>query len=155
MQPDIARQNYEALTAEALARLRFQVVFAELALWGLMLASGGAAVALWVVIGQAAAVSLDVGRLWAALCCFVAGVVLALASCAVAFASQHFYYVSAQHEAWNYQDDVQTGRRAPHDHVTPYRQGHWAQIAGVGFAILSLAAFAVGSAFALSGALPA
>lgn len=152
---EAARQSCEALTAEALARLQFSVTFAEQALKGLMLVNGGAVIALYTVIGNAGALNLDAGRLWAAFGCFVAGLVLTLLAYLGAFASQNFYHVSAQHEAWNYQDEAQNGKRGAHDHVRPYVIGHWAQIAGVGFAILSLAAFAIGSGFALSGVLPA
>lgn len=150
-----ARQNYDALTAEAMLRLQFQVSFAEQALKGLMLVNGGAIVALYTVIGNSGAVSLDVGRLWAAFGCFVAGLVLTLLAYLGAFASQNFYYISSQLEAWNHLIATQSDKLGTHDHLTPYRQGYWAQIAGVGCASLGVLAFLIGAGFALAGVLPA
>ena len=150
-----ARLNYEALTAESQLRLQFQASFAEQALKGLMLVNGGAIVALYTVIGNSGAVSLDVGRLWVAFGCFVAGLVLTLLAYLGAFASQNFYYVSSQFEAWNHLDALKGSKGGALDHLEPYRKGHWAQIAGVGCAVLSVAAFGVGAGLALSGVLPA
>lgn len=151
---EAARQNYDALTAEAAERLRFQVGFAEQALKGLMLVNGGAVIALYTVIGNSGPMSLDAGNLWAAFGCFVAGLVLTLLACLGAFASQSYFYASAQHEAWNEQARMLTGRLGGYDHRSPYRLGYWAQIAGVGSAVLSVAAFALGAGLALSGVLP-
>jgi hypothetical protein len=150
-----ARLDYENLMADAAERVKFQAEFAHAIFRGLMLVNGGAIVALFTFIGNSTR-SFDPSKIWWAFGLFVVGLVCTLVAMIAAFFSQSFYMKSSLYQAWTNQrvmlsmPHVDGGK---HDHVAEYRRGERAEFGAVVFVGLALAAFFVGSGFALSAVL--
>jgi hypothetical protein len=157
----IASEDHAAARAEAAERLKFQISIADAAMKALMLANGGAMVALFTFIGNLIAkanttkLPFSTNALWVAFACFVAGLVAALLCHIAAFISQDRFYNQAVREAWRTQEAAVRSARTTISklEIRIYRQGTAAYLVGIGLAIMSLCCFAVGCGFALSGVL--
>lgn len=150
-----ARLNYEAMTADAMKRIEYQVAFAENALKGLMLVNGGAIVALFTFIGNTGSLAPDTNKLWWAFGSFAGGLVFTLIAYFGACLSQGYFYQTSQAEAWNFQSRMVEGRWGTNDHIGPFNRGLRAEAAGTVSAALALLAFLAGAIFALLGVMPA
>ena len=156
----IAADDYAAARADAGERVKAQLSIADATMKALMLANGGAMIALFTFIGNVmakapGAVPFNTGRLWISFACFVVGLTAALLCHVCAFVSQDRFYNQAMVETWRQQEAVQravetavTGREARLN-----RQGMIAYGAGLLLAIVAIIAFMVGCGFALSGVL--
>jgi len=165
MTPDelarLAAENHTAARAEATERLKFQNGIADAAMKALMLANGGAMVALFTFIGNLMAkasngkIPFDTQGLWVAFACFVGGLVAALLCHICAFLSQDRFFNQAMREAWRQQEAAI--RKQPTEisalELRLFRQGMVIYLAGILLSVVSLVAFAVGCGFALSGVL--
>ncbi len=157
----IATEDHAAARAEAAERLKFQMSIADAAMKALMLANGGAMVALFTFIGNlmakasAAKLPFSTQSLWVAFACFVGGLVAALLCHIAAFVSQDRFYNQSVREAWRTQEAAVRSVRTSISKVEMriYRQGTTAYLVGIGLAVVSLVAFAVGCGFALAGVL--
>ncbi len=156
----IAEQDYAAARAEATDRIKNQMSIADATMKALLLANGGAMVALFTFVGNLIAKStakplFDSAALWTAFACFVGGLVAALLTHAFAFLSQERFYYQSMQEAWRNQTMVLTGE--PLDHtkleLRAYRFGHIAYCVAFVLAIASVTCFAIGCASALRGVL--
>lgn len=155
-----AEQEYNVAKADASDRVKNQMSIADATMKALLLANGGAMVALFTFVGNLVAksskvVPFDPTRLWAGFACFVVGLVAALLVHAFAFLSQDRFYNQSMIEAWRQQTSMLTQVRSTpgEKELGMYRQGM--AFYGIAFfiALISIALFAVGCGFALSGVL--
>lgn len=155
-----AEQDYAVARADAAERVKNQMSIADATMKALLLANGGAMIALFTFIGNllaksSRAIPFDSGRLWVGFFCFVAGLVAALLVHAFAFLSQDRFYNQAMIESWRHQRTWLDGQLAePGDReLQVASQGQ--TFYGIAFvlAIVSIILFAVGCGFALSGVL--
>lgn len=139
---DLESMAYDAATAEAAERLRFSVGFALSGLQALTLANGGALIALFTFLGNSGAVTL-----------FAVGLASNLVAFIGAHLSQDAYYTMAQVEAWKAQAAM-AATEYPDDVLKHHRTGtFWQRLAMIA-ALLALACFICGAAFALAGVTP-
>jgi hypothetical protein len=137
-------------------RLSHSVAFARDGLRGLLIINGGAVVGLFTFLGSIAgkgdALAFSFGRLWVAFGLFAGGTGLAVAATVLAYLSQDWFYMFQDRLLWNGSrpDDVD-----PANTRTPLKSGEAARALGIVAAVLSLLAFGVGSATALSAFLGA
>ena len=133
---------------------------ADATMKALLLANGGAMIALFTFVGNlvaksSKAVPFDPSRLWTGFFCFVAGLVAALLVHAFAFLSQDRSYNQSMLEAWRHQRTSLDGIPAdPSEReLQVFGQGH--AFYGIAFflAIVSIALFAIGCGYALGGVL--
>lgn len=157
----MASEDHAAARAEAGERLKFQNGIADAAMKALMLANGGAMVALFTFIGNLMAKAAN-GRipfhttsLWIAFACFVGGLVAALLCHICAFLSQDRFFKQTMQEAWRQQEAAirKEATTISALELRLFRQGMTIYFAGIGLSLVSLTAFAVGCGFALSGVL--
>lgn len=152
-QQEYHRLSYEAATAEAAERIRFSVEFAQRGLQSLTLANGGALIALFTFVGNSGAIKLNVNALWWAFALFALGLASNLVAFIGAHLSQDEYYNMAQVQAWKAQaqmiDTVYSEDELKH-HA---RGAKWQMLAMI-CALLALASFIAGAAFALAGVTP-
>jgi len=152
----IFEMDYAAHAADAAERVKIQASIADRALQSLMLANGGAMVALFTFAGNLAktatpSVHFDGGHLKLAFGFFVAGLALALFAHMFAFASQdRFHHVSA-HEAKRAQDSILAGAAVVDqaEAKKAFRQGSSAYLFGLATFAASALAFVGGSGIAL------
>lgn len=156
----VAEQDYTAARAEATDRLKNQMTIADATMKALMLANGGAMVALFTFVGNLIAKSatkplFDSAALWTAFACFVTGLVAALLTHAFAFVSQERFYHQSIHEVLRNQTMLLTGEALGHSvlELRAYRFGQIAYCAAFVLAVASVACFAIGCASALRGVL--
>lgn len=156
----IAEGDLAAARADAAERVKAQLTIADAAIKALMLANGGAMIALFTFIGNPvarspAALPFNTGRLWVAFACFVVGLTAALLCYVCAFVSQDRFYNQAMVEAWRQQGAWPRGAATmPDDRERGLnRQGVRAYAAGLMLALIGIAAFMIGCGFALSGVL--
>lgn len=165
MTPDelarLGTENHTAARAEAMERLKFQNGIADAAMKALMLANGGAMVALFTFIGNLMAkaangrIPFDTHGLWIAFACFVGGLVAALVCHICAFLSQDRFFNQSMREAWREQE---AAIRKEASKISPlelrlFHQGMTIYFAGIALSLVSVTAFVVGCGFALSGVL--
>lgn len=127
----------------------------------LMLANGGAIVGLFTFIGNVVGkatspVVLSPVPLWAAFCCFVVGLGLALAAHVFAFLSQQMFHYQSIAEAARYDrslasGDVDADRSAE---VARNRSGMRHYAVGIALAFIGILLFVSGAGLALFGLLP-
>lgn len=144
---EVARQDYEAQSAEALARIQYQVDYSKTLLNGLMIGNGGAILAILTFIGNTGS-KVEPSRMMWAFSLYAAGLACVFIAYAGAFFSQFFYYSASQNQAWLAQAEALGAKRD----VTidkDVSRGNKAMICGVSAAILSLTAFIAGSVSAL------
>ncbi len=157
----MAAEDHTSARAEALERLKFQNGIADAAMKALMLANGGALVALFTFIGNLMARSVSTRiafastQLWTAFALFVAGLIAALLCHICAFMSQDRLFNQTMREAWRTQDaairKVPTSIGEPE--VKLFRQGSAFYLSGIVLSLVSVVCFAAGCGFALSGVL--
>ncbi|TCM17203.1 hypothetical protein EDF56_106319 [Novosphingobium sp. PhB165] len=143
-------------------RLRYQMTFAEKGLAAMMLANGGALIALFTFIGNTvgkaeSALKLDTPLLWGAFAVFAFGVALVLLAHLFAFFSQHTYYIQTALEMWRHQRSLNTGivDREVAKEAALNRRGNFYLYGGLGSLGTSLLCFIAGAGLALAGVLPA
>jgi hypothetical protein len=140
---------YREQIAEGLERVKFATEFAQAGLKALVLANGGAIVALFTFLGNAKP-HVDAVATWKSFGAFAAGLVAVLIAHLGAHISQNHYYFASTHIAWD-ADALLRGQPAQEKGRRQFLIGNvFQQGAGV-FAVLSLAGFVAGSAYALAG----
>lgn len=144
---EIGRQDYEAQTTEALARVQFQIDYSKTLFNGLTLANGGAILAILTFIGNTAG-KVDPAKMMCAFSFYIAGLVLVFLAYIGAFFSQFFFYNAAQFMAWNAQAQS-VGADPVHDVAREGGRGNAAMIGAVIACLASLIAFVCGSVAAL------
>lgn len=156
----IAAEDAAASRADAAERVKNQMSIADQTMKALMLANGGAMIALFtfignLVAGSAIGVPFDRTKLWIAFACFVAGLVAALLCHLAAFASQDRFYNQSMHEAYRHQALAHgvEPTSTPEQIFGLYKQGMIAYAVGLALAAVSMVTFAVGAGFALAGVL--
>jgi hypothetical protein len=156
-----AQFDLQASREEVLERLRNQMTFAEKALAAMLLANGGALVALFTFIGNTvgkadAPLKLDASLLWMGFASFATGVVLVLATHLFAFLSQFSFYNQAGEEMWRHQRSLRSGLQDidMSKELAHNNRGNAFMITAIGLLVLSLLCFIVGSGLALAGVLP-
>lgn len=156
----VAEQDYAAARAEATDRIKNQMSIADATMKALLLANGGAMVALFTFVGNLIAKSsakplFDAYALWTAFACFVAGLVAALLTHAFAFISQERFYHQSMHEVWRNQTMLLTGEAIDltDPELRAVRFGQVAYSVAFVLAVASMICFAVGCASALRGVL--
>ena len=152
---NIVERDLAAAITEGQERIRIQAVLAQKLLAALLLANGGALIALFTFIGNSAVV-IRAGLLWAGFGAFVLGLVLALAAFVLAFLSQDRFYLTCHHEAERHRASLRAGivqedNSAEREAIA---QGLRFYAVGVAIAVGSIVAFALGSGLALAGVLP-
>lgn len=149
----------EAATKDAADRVKNQLAIAQEALKALLLANGGAMIALFTFIGnvlsRSAAVQFNASFLRWAFMAFVAGFVVDLLAYVLAFLSQDRFYYTTMAEVERLSrsiltDTVDTDQSAEIKH---HRSGQRFYIVGLGLAVISVLCFATGCGFALAGVL--
>jgi hypothetical protein len=145
---EIGRQDYEAQTAEALARIQFQIDYSKNLLNGLMVVNGGSIISLLTYIGNTGS-KVDPGRMTSAFAFYSAGLALVFVAYIGAFFSQLFMYNAAQFMAWNAQARA-LDKPAQYDVNAEGLKGNIAIGVGVIPCLFSLAGFIAGSIAALN-----
>lgn len=164
--PDLAareaEQEHTYARSDAADRQKNQMSIADATMKALLLANGGAMIALFTFVGNllaknAKAVPFDTGRIWLGFACFVGGLVAALVVHAFAFLSQDRFYNQAMREAWRQQTSALTkSRSSPGDEeMALFRQGMAYYRIAFFIALVSITLFAIGCGFALAGVLVA
>ncbi len=155
-----ADQDYAVSRADAAERVKIQMSIADATMKALLLANGGAMIALFTFVGNLVAkssktVPFDPSRLWTGFFCFVAGLVAALLVHAFAFLSQDRFYNQSMIEAWRHQRTSLDGIPADpgERELQIFGQGHAFYSIAFFLAIVSMTLFAVGCGFALGGVL--
>lgn len=156
----IAAEDAAASRADAAERVKNQMSIADQTMKALMLANGGAMIALFTFIGNLVArsaigVPFDRTKLWIAFACFVTGLVAALLCHLAAFASQDRFYNQSMHEVYHNQALAHGMEpKSPFELVASLnRQGMMAYAVGLALAAVSMITFAVGAGYALAGVL--
>lgn len=156
----IAENDLAAARADAADRVKAQLTIADATMKALMLANGGAMIALFTFIGNLvakspAALPFNTARLWIAFTCFVVGLTTSLLCHVCAFISQDRFYNQAMVEVWRQQAAWQQGvPTMPDERESKLNgQGMIAYAVGILLAIIGIIAFMVGCGFALSGVL--
>lgn len=143
-----ARQEYEAQTTEAHARIQYQIDYAKTLLNGLMLGNGGAILALLTFIGNTGS-KVQPAVMHGAFGLYAAGLASVFIAYIGAFFSQFFFYNAAQFMAWNAQ--AQAIGLEPSYIVEPEAiRGNVAMGVGIVFCFLSLICFIWASVSALN-----
>jgi len=156
-----ASQELAAARADTADRMKNQMSIADATMKALLLANGGAMIALFTFVGNLVAKSssgklpFDAKMLWIAFVCFVCGLVSALIVHALAFMSQDRFYNQAAEEAWRQQDSMLSKIRSSPGpmELKFYRTGMIFYGMAFIMALVSVAAFSCGCGFALSGVL--
>ncbi len=157
----MATEDHAAARTEALERIKIQYGIADATLKALMLANGGAMIALFTFIGNLMAKSavprmpFSTHALWVAFACFVAGLVTALICHGLAFMSQDRFFNQVMREAWRMQDAAVRGAPTQTSDLEMklFRQGQLFYFGGLATSLVSVVCFATGCGFALSGVL--
>lgn len=148
-----------ASTADAADRVKVQAAIASDAMKALLLANGGAMIALFTfvcnVVSKAPGVRFYFHDLRWAFGLFVAGFVLALITHVFAFLSQDRFFQQAMAEVERMTKAIVEDERVEDQskEIRFFAQGRAGYAAGLGGAVLSVVFFAVGCGFALSAVL--
>lgn len=143
----IALQDYEQQTAEAMARLQYQVDYSKALLNGLTVGNGGAILALLTFIGNTGS-KVDPASMQSAFGLYGAGLAFVLVAYAAGFFTQYFFYDASQNQAWNAQAAA-LGTKSNYDFVRSMKRGNVSLAVGVVAAIASLASFVTASSLAI------
>ena len=155
----VAEQDYTVAVADASERVRLQGSIADAGMKALVLANGGAMIALFTFVGnvltRVGPSPFSAGKLWLAFAFFVAGLVAALACYVFAFLSQDRFYAQAMHETWRQQRVMETlAKEGPSEtELKLFGLGQAYYGLGLLASVISVAAFAAGCGFALAGVL--
>jgi len=98
----VALQDYQHQSAEAMARLQYQIDYSKALLGGLTVANGGAILALLTFIGNTGS-KVHPQSMKDAFTVYGAGLAAVLIAYGCAFATQGFFYHVSQKQAWNAQ----------------------------------------------------
>lgn len=145
---EIAMQDYEQQSAEAMARLQYQVDYSKALLNGLTIGNGGAILALLTFIGNTKT-KVDPATMQGAFAVYGGGLTLVMIAYASGFFTQYFFYDATQNQAWNAQAEA-SGREPQYNIATPMKLGNIALVVGIIAAVGSLACFISGSLQALA-----
>jgi len=155
-----AEQDHTAARADAAERVKIQASIADAAMRAMMLANGGAMVALFTFVGNVMTKGGSAGlfsgaELRSAFACFVGGLVLALAAHVFAFMSQDRFYRQSIEEIRRSQRIQRDGEWEAATRVEEIhnRCGNVAYVAGLVASLISITLFSVGCWFALQGVL--
>jgi len=155
----ISEGQLAASVEDAASRAKTQLALAQDALKALLLANGGALVALFTFVGnvlsKSGSVRFDLHHLWLAFVLFVAGFSLALVAHVLGFLSQDRFFQQAGAEIARIThsllaDEPNADQQVEMRLLASGQAFYWG---GVLIAVLSLTAFACGSGFALAGVL--
>ena len=148
---ELAKLQYATQIDDMAERVKIQASIADRALQSLMLANGGALVALFTLVGKAGAVHFDVRRLKIAFACFVAGLIMALIAHLFAFLSQDRFLHSAFHEADRHASTILTGtvQTGQAEALAAHRVGMRHYAIGIGVFVFSIVGFVAGCLIAL------
>lgn len=142
------QQDYAASMADAQARLEHQVQLAQSALKGLMIVNGGAIIALFTFLGTGRG-KIQISYVWWGFSFFVGGLVLTLLATILGFLAQGMYMNVSFREARRNQDLIAGRDLMPHDKSEFW--GNVFEYAAIFAVVLSLAAFACGAGFSITG----
>lgn len=149
----------DASAKDAMERVKTQLALAQEAMKALLLANGGAMIALFTFVGsvisKGAPVRFDFDVLRLAFALFVAGFLFDLLAYVFAFLSQDRFYYQAMAELERYSRTI-IADEADLDQTLEHRLNAHGQrwyLAGLIAATASVLTFAAGCAFALSGVL--
>lgn len=157
---DRLKEQLAAARADSTLRVTQQLTLAEKGLGALMLANGGALVALFTFVGKfadaKAAVRFDLSNLWSAFALFSGGLAATLLAFLFAFLSQdRAYHQCMQQVDRLHRSIIDEREEAPTDIEVRYNlHGTRSYVWGMLFAFLSILFFMIGCGFALAGALP-
>ncbi|UAK24177.1 hypothetical protein [Sphingomonas nostoxanthinifaciens] len=148
-----------AATADAADRVKNQLALAQEALKALLIANGGAMVALFTFVGnvlsRAPTVRFDFHNLRVAFCLFVIGFTVDLIAYVLAFMSQDRFYNTSMAELERLRSAALIDQPIL-DQAKEFKligQGFGYYFCGLGLALVSVISFALGSVFALAGVL--
>ncbi len=155
----MVQDQLAASATDAADRVKIQATIAADAMKALLLANGGAMIALFTFVGnvlaKAPSVRFDFHDLRWSFGLFVSGFVVALITHVFAFFSQDRFFHQAIAEVERLTQSVLTDERVTDQTAErrAFKQGQTAYLLGLGAAIVSVLMFAVGCGFALSGVL--
>jgi len=150
---EVARMDYEAFISSSAERVRFQQEIGTNAIRSMMLANGGAILALLTFVGNSRK-TFDAGDLFWAFSCFGAGVALSLLSYFAAYFSQAFFIDHDVYTAWNNQDELVSGEpRFSRQAAQGWTKGNVVIWVAILLLLAALGTFVAGSYFALNGIL--
>jgi hypothetical protein len=140
--------EHSSFKEEALERLRIQASLAQSCFRMLVIANGGAIVAIFTLIGSNAriAASALTASLWIAFGCFAAGLAFTIGAIVSGYFMQYHYTNVTAYQMWNKEREM-LGQPPAHE-VDPTMKagGRW-EIVAVVCTVLGLVGFIVGSAF--------
>ncbi|MBW8295380.1 hypothetical protein [Sphingopyxis sp.] len=148
MKREIGLQDYEAQSAEALARLQYQVDYSKALLSALTIGNGGAIIALLTFIGNTGS-KVDPASMQGAFGVYGTGLACVLVAYACGFFTQLYFYNVCQMQAWNGQAEA-LGTTGQNEFEADMKKGNFALVAGIVAAIASLACFVGASLMALN-----
>lgn len=153
----MARQDYEHARQDAVERIKIQAALADRALQALLLANGGALIALFTFVGTLAGAgkkaAIDPGYMKGAFAFFALGLGLALIAHILGFMSQDRFFNQSTVEMWRHQRVALSGVSEERDpaELVYHQDGQRAYLGGVTLAIASVLFFIVGCWSALLG----
>lgn len=147
---DFLLKTYDDELADSARRIEYATNFAQSGLNTLTLINGGAVIALFTLVGGEAKLSFQIGTLWMAFAAFAAGLTANTVAYVCAYLSQNFYYMVSY-------ENADRARAKAFKRVLPecgvrenHRRGELTQNLAIGAAVLALASFISGCAFALN-----
>ena len=147
MKREIGLQDYEAQSAEALARLQYQVDYSKALLGALTVGNGGAIIALLTFIGNTGS-KVDPASMQGAFGVYGLGLTFVLVAYASGFFTQLYFYDVCQMQAWNAQAEA-LGGKGENEFDGAMKKGNRALVAGVIVSLASLGCFVGASLLAL------
>ena len=147
MKREIGLQDYEAQTAEALARLQYQVDYSKALLGALTVGNGGAIIALLTFIGNTGS-KVDPASMQIAFGIYGAGLACVLVAYTCGFFTQLYFYDVCQKQAWNAQAEA-LGGKGENEFDGAMNKGNRALVGGVIASLASLSCFVGASLLAL------
>ena len=148
---EMSRIDVETSMQRAADRIKFQQEIGVAGNRSIMLANGGAIVALLTFIGNSDAV-YQAYDLKTAFICFGLGITSALLSFIASYVGQEWLSNFDTTNAWNHQLDY-LGQKRTHDPTKERNMGWGLMVAASTFSLSGVSAFAIGAWFALNGIL--
>ena len=144
---DVALQDYEAQSAEALARIDYQVDYSKALLNALTVGNGGAILAILTFIGNTGA-KVAPATMKGAFIGYGVGLACVFAGYAAGFFTQFYFYRAAQEQAWNAQAAA-LAAQPEYDPMPSMHRGNIALGLAIALAMASLVAFVWASLLAI------
>lgn len=154
---EIARDRYTELNADYVDRIRYQVEFAQSVVRTLTLLNGGAVIALFTFVGQVnsrGVLLFDPFQIKAAFAGYIVGLIMAVLALGSGFLAQVMFGYASANDA-KFWGALARGVTLPKPGGAHDRIGQGGLIGAAVLALASLAAFAAGSWYALSGIIDA